>query len=66
MRKGQGAQRALDGERVERETGWCGGGDGDVEVGGPADAFGVDPIGFIWGRGEHVGMQIACVRISYF
>lgn len=45
--EGEGDQGALDGEAVDGEVGGRGGGDGDVEGAGPAEALDVYPGVFV-------------------
>lgn len=49
MGKGERNECALDGYGVDGEAGGSGFGDGDIEVGAPADAFGIDPFVFVLG-----------------
>lgn len=49
MRERKRNKRALDGDCVDREAGWCGFGNRDVEVGAPANALGVYPLVFVLG-----------------
>lgn len=49
MGKGEGGESSLDGNSVDWEAWGSGLGDGDVEVGAPADAFGIDPFVLVLG-----------------